>query len=171
MNFFQRFRNRPETASRRRRAAFLGFLSGAALCGIWALWDRHLQMSYELIVVSDGTPQSEKVWFWLDGEAFFTHRKFAVAGSSDRIVRLTYPLRRATRDPALLEIANWPDGRRDPSVPVPPDAERILVEGGGYRLHCTILAEITSGQVAFRTGPRRASIGPCERTLSPAGYD
>ncbi len=163
------------TASRRRstarRAFLLGTAVGAILCGAWAFWDKYLQMSYELVVVSDGSPESELVWFWLDGEAFFTRRTFRIEGSPNRVIHLTHPQLRATRVPALLEIARLPNGWRDPTAPAPANAERIPVKGGGHRLRCTILAEVAPGRVAFRSGPRRAGDGPCERSPTPAGYD
>lgn len=164
----RRRRERPETASRRRWATRRAFLLGALIVGIWALWDRHLVLSYEVIKVSDGTPESERVWFWLDGEAFVERRRFGVGDGTPQRVKLTHHLRRAGRDLALLEFGPS-DTWHDPEKPPPAGASRIRIEGGGHRLHCTIVAEVTRGETRFV--PAQGDPGPCVHALAPKGYD
>jgi hypothetical protein len=167
--WLRRRRERPETPSRRFRAARRGFLLGALIVGLWALWDRHLVLSYEVVVVSDGTPESERVWFWLDGEAFVGYRIFDVNAGDRRQVRLTFPVRRASRDPALLEYGPSTHEWNDPDPPPPPGAQRIRVEGGGQRLRCTIVAEVTRGETKFATA--QGDRGPCVRAYTVLSSD
>ena len=165
----RRRRERPETASRRRWATRRAFLFGALIVGIWAHWDRHLVLSYELVKVSDGSPESERVWFWLDGEAFVDYRTFDVNAGDTRRVRLTFPIRRVSRDPALLEFGPSTHVWNDPEPPPPPGAQRLRIEGGGQRLHCTIVAEVTRGETKFVAA--QGDRGPCVRAWTVLSSD
>ena len=150
------------------RAAMAGFALGAFGVGTWALWDRHLVLSYEVVKLSDGSPESERIRFWLDGIPFVARRDFRIAAMGLHRVTLTNPQRRASREPALLEIAS-DDRWFAPGLPPPAGARGVPVKGGGHRLHCTVVAEVRRGHVTFQ--PAQGGPGPCVRARSSHGSD
>jgi hypothetical protein len=157
MNFILRIWNRPETAARRRRAAnfgfVAGFLIGMILWGFWVFRETYFHWTYELNVVDFPSPSDNPIWFWLDGEPFVAHQSFEYEDGSGRHVILTLPLKRFTKEPALLEYGRSPNGRRRVDSPVPPGTERLRILNEGYMGYCTIFVAIAGDKVHFRTEP------------------